>query len=654
MFHRLKFDVTFPTGRRFQRDLSFTNGLTAIVGPNESGKSLILEMLRYALFGSAALRGSADDYKTLSVTCEFEVRGERYTVERTARKAELRGAVKASGTTAVNAAIVELLGFGIAVFDVACSINQGEVEQLGRMKPAERKRLVDGVLGIGALDIVTKWSMEEARLLEKEVEVIETRLVKPVAPEKPQDYESSASFDLETLRAQTRERDQLQGLVNAPVSRPLKPETTITQTEDELKRIVEIQDEADRLRARIAVLPQASREITATPLDWDRFDLWDQAQKWLSANPAPAVDADAMLEAHDVRDLMERLERAKSQGGLTCPECSAHVPHAHDEIQKLEAELAGRTAERPSLSRAELARVKAYDWLTYEAMSETPAAERPPMTRSEIAAAEAEAEQVKQRLALEEQLASLPPVDIDARSALVTLRHEQRLLTDYKRLLADFEVWSEKVAAAVRRLEELKDLPDLAGVERRFHEAVTYERALTAFDAAMSVWMTDRDRVETLKASAKEYRLVKETMQTLRVLIKQHLLPSLNAVASQMLIEMTAGERASIHVDDDFEITVDGQPLETLSGSGKACANLALRIGLGQVLTNRVFSSLLADEVDESMDLNRATNTSKLLVHLQKHISQVLLVSHKSIEAPTLIDLGVSVDLQRRGTEEAA
>ena len=46
--------------------------------------------------------------------------------------------------------------------------------------------------------------------------------------------------------------------------------------------------------------------------------------------------------------------------------------------------------------------------------------------------------------------------------------------------------------------------------------------------------------------------------------------------------------------------------LETLSGSGKACANLALRIGLGQVLTNKVVSLFIGDEIDASMDTERA------------------------------------------------
>jgi hypothetical protein len=45
-------------------------------GANEQGKSLIIEVVRWCVFGSAALRGKAEDYKTLKATLEFSARGD--------------------------------------------------------------------------------------------------------------------------------------------------------------------------------------------------------------------------------------------------------------------------------------------------------------------------------------------------------------------------------------------------------------------------------------------------------------------------------------------------------------------------------------------------------------------------------------------------
>ena len=79
--------------------------------------------------------------------------------------------------------------------------------------------------------------------------------------------------------------------------------------------------------------------------------------------------------------------------------------------------------------------------------------------------------------------------------------------------------------------------------------------------------------------------------------------------------------------------------LPRAGGSGKAVANLAIRIGLGQVLTNKVFSVLMGDEVDASMDDDRAGYTAECLERLTNSIGQVVLVSHKQTDAEHHIHL---------------
>jgi DNA repair exonuclease SbcCD ATPase subunit len=169
---------------------------------------------------------------------------------------------------------------------------------------------------------------------------------------------------------------------------------------------------------------------------------------------------------------------------------------------------------------------------------------------------------------------------------------------------------------------------------------VTYEADLQRFSELYDAYLNTVSAAEAAENKAKEYRKVRDVMNVLRSLIKQHLLPSLNAVSSHLLEKMTGGQRRAIYVDENFDVIVDQQSLDTLSGSGKAVANLALRIALGQVLTNRVFSVLMADEIDASMDNFRAENTAEVLLTLQNSISQILQVSHKSIEATSYVDLG--------------
>ena len=66
---------------------------------------------------------------------------------------------------------------------------------------------------------------------------------------------------------------------------------------------------------------------------------------------------------------------------------------------------------------------------------------------------------------------------------------------------------------------------------------------------------------------------------------------------------------------------------------------LSIRLALGQVLTNRVFSVFIADEVDASMDDERAEYTAECLRRLTDLISQVILITHKHPEADQMLEL---------------
>jgi DNA repair exonuclease SbcCD ATPase subunit len=121
--------------------------------------------------------------------------------------------------------------------------------------------------------------------------------------------------------------------------------------------------------------------------------------------------------------------------------------------------------------------------------------------------------------------------------------------------------------------------------------------------------------------------------------VKQFLVPSLNRVASILLSQMTGGTRTTVMIDEEFEIMIDGQPLNTLSGSGKAVANLAIRIALGQVLTSKVFPIFMADEIDAAMDQERSNFTTDCLRGLSSVISQVILVTHKRPDADNYVEM---------------
>ena len=209
-----------------------------------------------------------------------------------------------------------------------------------------------------------------------------------------------------------------------------------------------------------------------------------------------------------------------------------------------------------------------------------------------------------------------------------------------KRKSAVHADYTSKCDAWIADLAKLKDVEqELASVRTLFGECANYETLNKSYETQLVKFDDLQQLVEGYKASATAFSDAKKIISNVKSEIKTLLLPSLNAVASRFLAQMTGGERSIVEIDEDFEILIDGTTLTKLSGSGKAVANLAIRLALGQVLTNRVFSVFIADEVDASMDDERAAYTAECLRRLTDLISQVILITHKHPEADQMLEL---------------
>lgn len=589
MLRKLYIDQMF---RHFDRTIEFGKGLTGIIGKNESGKSLIVEAIRFALFGSAALRGKAEDYKKLHVELWFDVKGIPYHVIRKAGKVELYrdGAELASGTKPVNAAIIDALGYDLTVFDVANACNQGNVEALSNMRPTERKSMVDRTIGLDVLDDVIAHCGAEALAAKKLADALSKNLVEPVEPIQPQSYIPSVSLedDLQLNRGLLNERNQLQGWLTAAPAQPSAPakcqvaETIAFLTDYQRGRQTKQRELADlELVLKALKLPQyPAAYLDAQAEQWVAYDQWKQKEKLLA------------------------------QGHLCCPSCSHEWPIAGDALAAYADVVA---VEQPVLNRGTINAERAL--LGNEA-------------------------RVDELTGLINSLTATY-LDMPDRSADLKLRLEADAAeAQYAAQVKAYEAYQSQAAAKRARFNQLDYVEELVGIlEARLREAVAYERDRKSYEEAVVRFNAARDQVQTHVQQSDEYAEAKRRVQALKVQVKTHLLPSLNKVASILLNQMTGGERYEVLVDEDFEITIDGQPIGTLSGSGKAVANLAVRIALGQILTNKVFSVFFADEVDAAMDDDRAAYTAQALRRLTDLIGQVVIITHKRPETDHLIEL---------------
>lgn len=177
--------------KHHERTFYFEEGLNMIRGLNEGGKSLIFEAIDYALHGSVALRLPVSMYpNNLSSELELTIRGNRYRIQRSPKMAILTDVatdtVLAKGTKPVDQEIRKILGYSRSVFMVSNYSSQGAIHQLSNLKPAERKKVIDNVVGLTAVEEVIADHKLELSALNKVLAGYKARIPEtvPVKPER--------------------------------------------------------------------------------------------------------------------------------------------------------------------------------------------------------------------------------------------------------------------------------------------------------------------------------------------------------------------------------------------------------------------------------------------------------------------------------------
>lgn len=141
--------------RHHDKTFKFESGLNLIRGENEAGKSLIFEAIDFALHGSVALRLPVSCYpKNLTSQIEVTIGGKDYTIYRTLKGATIHSGdmLIASGTKPVEAEVRKIFGYNRNVFMVSNFSSQDAINYLSSLKPMERKKTIDNVVGLSAVE----------------------------------------------------------------------------------------------------------------------------------------------------------------------------------------------------------------------------------------------------------------------------------------------------------------------------------------------------------------------------------------------------------------------------------------------------------------------------------------------------------------------
>ncbi|RLE65237.1 MAG: hypothetical protein DRJ38_04135 [Thermoprotei archaeon] len=208
--------------RKLNLSITFPKGMLIIKGPNEAGKSTVLEAILYALFGKT-LRGTKDlavNHRADSARVKliFSVDGRRYQVERIIRKkreSEARifeitpsgGLTKKAATVkSTNDIIRSLLG-GLSLNEILVTnvVAQKELDKLIEMKGQEREKIINALLGLESYNKAIEKLSQERREKKKELEHKKQVLVE--VKKRLEDYKRAIEeFKEKSLELQEKEK----------------------------------------------------------------------------------------------------------------------------------------------------------------------------------------------------------------------------------------------------------------------------------------------------------------------------------------------------------------------------------------------------------------------------------------------------------------
>lgn len=616
--------------------IEFKEGLTRLHGANEAGKSQVFEMVRWALFGGKALRTATTDYNGGSVTLTFN--GD-YIVHRTTGSATLHKGTEllARSTTAVNKKIIEIVGYGLKTFDNVNSIQQDEVQKLTKLKAEDRKKFLDELIGAAQIDSLVSEYKAEAQILGAELEALNGQLMNAIEPKEPnvgslEDIEGQLDglqAERADLRVQERVVESLRNDLNkVSVAKDLMPEFTIEQLEDRLEKARLLDAAVKKVRieypqiARIYDMGARQLDVAALKSDVEDVLAWRSVRK-----PDYTIsEIKELAEKHKANDA--HLEILRLQAELeTYTRCPGFEKEHTATVDKINALLPTARPYNGLPSREALKEQEDLNYI-YETRQEN-------LKEVESPYASAFSDPVDFSQGVYDRILGVldNPVEdilslystINAKRGIALRQEKEKELENAEKLLDPLAI-----SAVDAKIEALRLM---RSTRQR------YETELRYYREAMDKNEQIEEKISKKKIEQSETANVVKSLQGFKYYINTYFLPSVSKAASAMLVTMTNGKRKRIHITDKFEITVDGNQVEAMSGSTKAIINIALRFALQFVLTKNSFSVFMADEVDGAMDKDRADYLNECLGNMTTHIKQVIVISHKDITATHNIKL---------------
>ena len=648
-------DVDFPE-----------SGLIGIVGHNGAGKSSLLESIGWALYGTQAIRGKADGLTTIGakgkckVIMEFD-HGEDgpYIVERTLKDAKLNmgGKEIAVMTSGVNSKIEKLLNMDYRAFYTSIFTKQGGLSSFTDMTASQRQETVERLLEVSKVKNARINISAEAKALENQLhgkrvaienedEIIDkiaelkqilSQLInteKELEEIKIKSEENKLQIDKDFKLEQSKMKSfqiQKEKLLN--VEGQLKIlETELRNTNS---NISEIGNKIELAKKRTDELKNILDDDVSKDLN-NKQEEADKIVKKIEENSdrLNKMNQENAIEEARIEDKQKHIVQIKKLGpDSECPVClrslGEHGPKVISDLKKeIEnvqnqnqtnqiKEISGKIEKLTEKKRQLEEEIKKLNYRNQEK-------QKAEVELKTLGLANLESEQKRMNSDIKEKNIEIKSQENLVKKAKTELERIGFDEQKYDTIRNNWDKAGDKYTLSIKELERHR-----TSVTKVSENLKNQEENILQI-AKIKSEIKDEERKLTL------LRTLEERLKGFRTFLTGRIAPVLQNRTGERLSQITQARYNSVHVDrNDYSIQVmDGTqlyPLERFSGGEVDAFNLAFRLSISDVITERLGSELgmvVLDEVLGSQDLQRQTSILQGLENLAKNIGQVMMVTH--------------------------
>lgn len=672
--------------------LNFEQGVIALRGRNEAGKTTIIEAISYALFGAAGLQEPLAEVvtytkkvSTLKVRLTFKMGGVIFLVTRSSSGAEIyaNDKLEATGQTEVRKFVERLIG---APADVCINLmfaNQASIRG-ALSKPGAAVELIEMLSNLSIIDRLIGFAQEQldcgattttvARIttleeqltapLEDTTSELKSTLAERQVSENlvKSDYDKF-KIDYDKIQTAARAAQDAVNKHTLDTQAEARAKTTLTNAETTLASIkvgtcpTEAQVAELRLQAtdasRFTRAAGFHKELTKLP---EPENEWEGTVETLKADRL--VHANALAHANSLRNELERdIIRLQSQK-ITQTECGlcgkdlSNIPEVVTKNAGLDSQIATKDAELNEVKVAQTTAtemVAAYDGILSAASAcqgvYQRAAEFIDLDYNYVPARWAwKGPDINKPVATDAavKLAQLEAQVRDYHSAVGRQEQAQTAVATANQALTAIQTSLKAQAAGLKVAQKVLEnaatltatLNTLSEQLREAQDATKSARqALQSAEAVHEAQAKARAAVQTQLSDAKAELAEKDDNNAMIKFLRE----ARPAIADELWGTVIASistyfsdirGRPSLVERTDNSFQVDGHSITGLSGSTKDALGLAIRKALTKVFLPQT-SFMVLDEPAAACDDERETNMLSLIA--TSGFEQVIVVSHSDL-----------------------